>query len=49
MRAAFVPLAFARGEAFQFDWGEEGIVIGGAWLRVQLTHLQLCAGRAATG
>ena len=24
---AFVPLAFELGEAFQFDWSEEGIVI----------------------
>ena len=24
---AFVPLAFEWGEAFQFDWSEEGLVI----------------------
>jgi transposase len=35
-RAAYVPLAFAWGEAFQFDWSEEGIVIGGIWRRVQV-------------
>ena len=26
---AFVPLAFELGEAFQFDWSEEGLVVGG--------------------
>ena len=28
---AFVPLAFELGEAFQFDWSEEGMVIGGIY------------------
>ena len=28
---AFVPLAFEPGEAFQFDWSEEGLVIGGVY------------------
>jgi hypothetical protein len=28
---AFVPLAFELGEAFQFDWSEEGLVIGGVY------------------
>jgi hypothetical protein len=26
---AFVPLSFELGHAFQFDWSEEGLVIGG--------------------
>lgn len=43
---AFVPLKFALGEAFQFDWSEESIVIGGIPRRVQLAHLKLCASRA---
>jgi len=30
-RSAYVPLSFAWGEAFQFDWSEEGLVIGGVW------------------
>lgn len=45
-RAAYVPLSFAWGEAFQFDWSEEGIVIGGIWRKVQLAHMKLCASRA---
>jgi transposase-like protein len=45
-RAAYVPLHFAWGEAFQFDWSEEGLVIGGVWRKVQLAHMRLCASRA---
>jgi transposase len=45
-RSAFVPLSFAWGEAFQFDWSEEGVVIGGVWRKVQLAHMKLCASRA---
>jgi transposase len=43
---AFVPLKFAFGEAFQFDWSEEGLVIGGIYYRLQVSHLKLCASRA---
>ena len=43
---AFVPLHFALGEAFQFDWREEGLVIGGIYRRMQVSHLKLCASRA---
>ena len=45
-RAAFVPLSFAWGEAFQFDWSDEGVAIGGVWRKVQLAHMKLCASRA---
>jgi len=41
-----VPLRFALGEAFQFDWSEETLVIGGLPRKVLLTHLKLCASRA---
>jgi len=43
---AFVPLSFALGEAFQFDWSEEGLVVGGIYYRLQVSHLKLCASRA---
>jgi len=32
----FVPLAFELGEAFQFDWSEEGLVVGGIYYRMQV-------------
>jgi hypothetical protein len=41
-----VPLKFALGEAFQFDWSEEGLVIGGVWRKLLVAHLKLCASRA---
>lgn len=44
--AAFVPLLFALGEAFQFDWSEEGLVIAGVYRKLQLAHMKLCASRA---
>ena len=43
---AFVPLCFEQGEAFQFDWSEEGLVVGGIYRRMQVSHLKLCATRA---
>ncbi len=43
---AFVPLAFELGEAFQFDWSEEGLVIAGVYRRMQVSHLKLCSSRA---
>jgi hypothetical protein len=43
---AFVPLAFELGEAFQFDWSEEGLVVGGIFYKMQVAHMKLCASRA---
>ena len=44
--SAFVPLAFELGDAFQFDWSEEGLVVGGIYYRAQVAQLKLCASRA---
>ena len=44
--SAFVPLMFELGEAFQFDWSEEGLVVGGIYYRMQVSHMKLCASRA---
>ena len=43
---AFVPLSFELGEACRFDWSDEGLVVGGIFYKVQVSHLKLCAGRA---
>ena len=43
---AFVPLAFELGEAFQFDWSDESLVIGGLYRKLQVSHMKLCASRA---
>lgn len=33
---AYVPLNFELGEAFQLNWNEEGLVVGGIHYRVQV-------------
>ena len=43
---AFVPLTFEHGEAFQFDWSDEGLVVGGIYYKLQVAHMKLCASRA---
>lgn len=43
---AYVPLRFELGEAFQFDWSEERLVVGGVWRKILAAHLKLCASRA---
>jgi transposase len=43
---AFVPLNFEFGEAFQFDWSDEGLLVGGVFYKIQVAHLKLCASRA---
>jgi transposase len=43
---AYVPVRFELGEAFQFDWSEERLVIGGVWRKILTAHLRLCASRA---
>jgi len=45
-KSAFVPLHFALGEAFQFDWSEEALVIGGIHRKILAAHTKLCASRA---
>ena len=44
--SAFVPLKFQLGEAFQFDWSEESLVIGGVQRKVLASHTKLCSSRA---
>ena len=46
MVKAYVPLHFELGEAFQFDWSEEHLLIGGVWRKIMAAHLKLCASRA---
>jgi len=42
----FVPLAFAPGEAFQFDWSEDFAVINGVNTKLQVAHFRLSHSRA---
>ncbi len=43
--AAFVPLSFDPGEAYQFDWSHEIVVIDGATTTVKVAHVRLCHSR----
>lgn len=44
-KQAFVPLEFAPGDAFQFDWGEEEISLNGKIIRVKAARITLCHSR----
>src|SRR5512139_1698179 len=43
--AAFVPLSFAPGEAYQFDWSHEIVLLGGVTVTVKAAHMRLCHSR----
>ena len=43
--AAFVPLSFAPGEAYQFDWSHEIVVLSGVTVTVKVAHVRLCHSR----
>src|SRR5205807_4158437 len=42
---AYVPLSFAPGEAYQFDWSHEVVLINGVTVTVKVAHLRLCHSR----
>jgi len=42
---AFVPLTFAPGEAYQFDWSHEIVLIAGVTSTVKVAHVRLCHSR----
>ncbi len=43
--AAYVPLSFAPGEAYQFDWSHEIVLINGVTVTVKVAHVRLCHSR----
>jgi transposase len=43
--SAFVPLLFEPGEAYQFDWSHEIVVINGVTVTVKVAHVRLCHSR----
>lgn len=45
-KQAFIPLQFALGEAFQFDWSEDYVVIAGVNTKLQVAHTKLSYSRA---
>jgi transposase len=45
-RGVFIPLRFAPGEAFQFDWSEDYAFIGKDKVKLQIAHFKLSYSRA---
>src|ERR1700690_2755173 len=43
--AAYVPLIFAPGEAYQFDWSHEVVLLNGVTVTVKVAHVRLCHSR----
>src|ERR1700693_510817 len=43
--AAYVPLTFAPGEAYQFDWSHEVVLLSGVTVTVKAAHVRLCHSR----
>ena len=42
---AYVPLSFAPGEAYQFDWSHEIVLMNRMPVTVKVAHLRLCHSR----
>jgi transposase len=42
---AYVLLSFAPGEAYQFDWSHEVVLINGATVTIKVAHMRLCHSR----
>src|ERR1700681_3288331 len=40
--AAYVPLSLAPGEAYQFDWSHEVVLLNGVTVIVKAAHVRLC-------
>ena len=43
--ADHVPLSFAPGEAYQFDWSHEVVLIDGVTVKIKVAHVRLCHSR----
>jgi transposase len=41
----YVPLVFAKGESFQFDWSSEEVEIDGKVMQLGFAHFRLCHSR----
>ena len=43
--SAFVPLIFPAGDAYQFDWSYETVILDGVTTEVKVAHMRLCHSR----
>jgi len=46
---AYVPLSYEPGEAYQFDWSHEVVLISGVTVTVKVAHVRLCHSRMMFG
>ncbi len=42
---AYIPLSFEPGDAFQFDWSHETVLLGGAATAIKVAHIRLSHSR----
>ena len=42
---AYIPLYYAPGEAYQFDWSHDVVLIAGVTVTVKVAHIRLCHSR----
>lgn len=40
-----IPLSFSPGDAYQFDWSHEWVILGGIVQKAKVTHFRLCNSR----
>ena len=45
LEQAYVPLSFAPGEAYQFDWSQEIVLLAGMPIAVRVAQVRLCHSR----
>ncbi len=43
--SAYIPLSFDPGEAYQFDWSHEVVLLDGATVAIKVAHVRLCYSR----
>lgn len=45
LKSTYIPLVFAPAEAYQFDWSEEEVELGGVIQRIKVAHFRLAHSR----
>jgi len=45
VRSGYIPLSFAPGDAYQFDWSHEWVILSGVVQKAKVAHFRLCNSR----
>lgn len=48
LHQAFIPLSFRPGEAYQFDWSSETVLLGGVATAIKVAHFRLTYSRLSS-